>query len=265
MKCYLINLDRSAERLALMAETFSQLGLDFVRIPAVDGRQIDQAELNSCVAGEGRFYRLGSGEIGCFLSHRKFWEIVATGEDDYAIVFEDDVHLSQVAKEVLSQADWIPAGADIVKLETTLIRTLVDRTSDHRVADRRIVRLRGSHQGTAGYIVSRNGARKLLSMSETFADPVDQFMFNSELPAFKELTIYQMEPALCAQDWAVDKEKSVPALGSLLKEERPLHLLQRKGTAMTKLKREITRPFERLGAILGAILRRRKFGAIPFR
>lgn len=265
MKCYLINLDRSPQRLAHMRETFAGLGLDFVRVPAVDGRQLDEGELNGRLSGNGRFYRLGPGEVGCFLSHRRFWEIVSAGDDDYAAVFEDDIHLSQVAKEVLPRSDWIPADADIVKLETTVVPTLVDRVPKHIVADRRIVRLRGNHTGTAGYIISRDGARKLLSMSEMFADPVDQFMFNVDLPAFRKLTIYQIEPALCAQDWAVEKERSVSALASLLKDERSTHFAPKKRTGLAKLKREFTRPFERMGVVVRSIWRRQKYGPIPFR
>ncbi|WP_292455937.1 glycosyltransferase family 25 protein [Mesorhizobium sp.] len=33
---------------------------------------------------------LSAGEIGCFLSHRKVWQMVAGSRDEWAFVAEDD-------------------------------------------------------------------------------------------------------------------------------------------------------------------------------
>jgi glycosyl transferase family 25 len=39
MMLFIVNLDRQPERLQRMAEIFGQFGLQFTRIPAVDGDQ----------------------------------------------------------------------------------------------------------------------------------------------------------------------------------------------------------------------------------
>lgn len=44
MKCYVINLDRSADRLAHMRREFDRIGLLFVRMPAVDGNDIPESD-----------------------------------------------------------------------------------------------------------------------------------------------------------------------------------------------------------------------------
>ena len=36
-------------------------------------------------------------------------------------------------------------------------------------------------------------------MSETLLDPIDQFMFNPVSTAFRQMAIYQLFPAICAQ------------------------------------------------------------------
>jgi len=45
MKCYLINLDRSQDRLAWFVRATAGFDLDIVRIAAVDGRTLAQAEI----------------------------------------------------------------------------------------------------------------------------------------------------------------------------------------------------------------------------
>src|SRR5690625_1490193 len=114
MKSLVINLDRNPKRLKRMEKIFAQMDLKFERMPAVDGQKLTKEEITKyCPSQE-----FSAGEIGCFLSHRKCWEKIATGEDQYTAVFEDDIHLSDSVKELLNDCDWIPDDTDIIKLET---------------------------------------------------------------------------------------------------------------------------------------------------
>jgi len=118
MKSYLINLDRSPERLERMAVVFASLGMEFARTPAVDGRLLSVEERQRWLSDEETPFQLTAGEIGCFLSHRKCWEAAAAGSESHVAIFEDDVHLGKNAAEILSRTDWIPDDADVVKIET---------------------------------------------------------------------------------------------------------------------------------------------------
>lgn len=260
MKIFVINLDRAPQRLERMASLFGELGLDFTRVPAVDGQELaDQQGRNS---RKGMYYDLGSGEIGCFLSHINCWGAAAAEEAEYNAIFEDDVHFGAGARELLADTSWIPADADVVKLETTLVRTLVDRGRAARAGDRSVRRLRDTHPGTGAYVVSRKGARKLLELSTDFADPVDQFMFNPVSVAWNELIIYQVDPAICVQEVVVGKDGSADALASGLKHERPV---QERARGTEKLLKEIARPLGRLAASVGARLRGQRWGKVRFR
>lgn len=73
MRSYLINLDRSPERLERMSALFADMEVDFIRVSAIDGKKLTQQEIDGWLSGSGNFYRLGPGEIGCFLSHRRCW------------------------------------------------------------------------------------------------------------------------------------------------------------------------------------------------
>lgn len=264
MRILLINLDRSPERLKRMDEVLTGSGLTFERVPAVDGKLLSEAEKTRWLGGDGSFYPLGPGEIGCFLSHRACWEIAAAGPDSHAVVLEDDVHIGSDAQAIIGDAGWIPADADIVKLETTFRRTHVEKSAAAQVVGRQVSRLRGEHTGTAGYIVSRKGAEKLLIRSATFSDPLDQFMFNPRLSMFSALVTYQLVPALCVQDENFHRGGSDAALRSTLHGERRLN----RRTGMARLKREIERPLQQIGGILrglmGNLFTNRKWGSIPF-
>ncbi len=60
MKSYLINLDRSCDRLAFMMEQFRKLGCDFTRVGAVDARMFTPEQVQDALA---------SNQNGHILSH----------------------------------------------------------------------------------------------------------------------------------------------------------------------------------------------------
>ena len=69
---YVINLDRSFERLELMSSQLSSQKIDLERISAIDGMNInisDEADDAACRSEMGR--SIQPGEVGCFLSHIK--------------------------------------------------------------------------------------------------------------------------------------------------------------------------------------------------
>ncbi|MDM7852774.1 glycosyltransferase family 25 protein [Pseudochrobactrum kiredjianiae] len=200
MKCYLINLDRSKDRLAQMDVEFGRLGLSFTRVAAVDGRLLSQGELDAVTAPVRRWeIPMPPGEIGCFLSHKKCLEIIAQGEDDYAAVFEDDIVLSGQAQKILSDSDWIPADADLIKIETFNSVILLGESKKIQGTDCKYARLLSKHLCTGGYIVSRSAAKRMLQFMQQISVPVDNLMFDPQYEMFSSLNIYQIYPAICKQ------------------------------------------------------------------
>ena len=161
---YVINLARSPERRAFMLEVCARARVvpDFVA--AVDGR----ACRSSATA-------LSMAETALILSHRKAWRKLLASQDDFAIVLEDDVHLGERFAALIASA-FAGLAFDVIKLETLFHRTLVARDGA-RLGDRMLHRLRSEHVGAAGYIVSRDGARKLLQSTRRLDEPVDQTIF----------------------------------------------------------------------------------------
>lgn len=199
MKCYLINLDRSRDRLNYMAAQFDRIGLSFERVEAVNGRAMNDIELASFAKLSKNWPNpLSPAEIGCFLSHRKCLAAVASGADAYAVVFEDDIKISIGAAQLLTSDNWVPKDADIVKIDAYGHEVLLSRAIAQEGAYG-IARLRSRHLQTGGYIVSREAARKLLPLMDKASAPVDHFLFDPNDGPFDKLNIYQITPAICRQ------------------------------------------------------------------
>ena len=200
MKSYLINLDRSVDRLAQMEREFGQYGLTFTRVAGVDGRLLKQEELDAVTAPVRRWeIPIPPAEIGCFLSHRKCLEIIANGEDSFAAVFEDDIILSHEAQKVLSDSSWIPTDADIIKIETFNTVILLDVSSKIKNSDFRYARLLSKHLCAGGYIVSREAAKHMLAFMDVISVPIDNLIFDPAYEMFADMKIYQVFPAVCKQ------------------------------------------------------------------
>ena len=91
---FLINLDRSQDRLVSSQLYLSAAGISFVRVAAVDGRSLSLDRLKDYSENMARttFGRtLTLGELGCFLSHIKCAEAFLKSGAKYGLVLEDDL------------------------------------------------------------------------------------------------------------------------------------------------------------------------------
>ena len=96
-KIFVINLDRSPDRMAYMEKQLTALNLSFERINAVDGNKSSDDFLNKFYSKrlnrEKYFAPLKKAEIGCYISHLIACEKVIQENLDYGIILEDDLIL----------------------------------------------------------------------------------------------------------------------------------------------------------------------------
>jgi glycosyl transferase family 25 len=202
MKAFVINLDRSEDRLSHMQSEFGRIGATFTRFPAVDGARFSEAELADFARARkgispGRWL---AGEVGIFLSHFGVWQKIAAGGERAAAVFEDDVHLAHDLRVLLSTDAWIPADADVVRLETNRKMLLRHGRRIAIAPRRRIYRAASGTWGAAGYVLTRHAAAKLLQSAPSLHCPVDIFLFKpGRSPVAASLRCYQVVPAICIQ------------------------------------------------------------------
>ena len=68
---YLINLDRSKDRLMAMDSHLKRFGIRYERVPATDAQTLSKEIYKSVTAPNIEYpHYLRPGEIACFLSHR---------------------------------------------------------------------------------------------------------------------------------------------------------------------------------------------------
>jgi glycosyl transferase family 25 len=239
---YVLNLARSPERRAFMLGVCARAGVVAEFVAAVDGRTC-----RSSLAA------LSKAETALILSHRKAWRKLLAGRNDLAIVLEDDVHLGE-GFAALIVSDWAGLAFDVIKLETMFHRILVARNGS-RLGDRLLHRLRSEHVGAAGYIVSREGARKLLRATRRLHEPVDQTIFGRRAIRRGEIVAYQLVPAIVVQD---NLRPDVRAgLATTLHEPDRLALAEAARSAKPRGMQRLWREAARLGTQLADVARAR--------
>lgn len=227
MKCYVINLDRAIDRLAAVTVEFSRIGVAFERVAGVDAR----------AGAPFAALPLTEAEVCCFLSHRRCWEIIADGPDQYGVVFEDDVVFSHDAGSMLVDDSWVPLDADLVKIETFYNRVRVGSRHTPAKNGYSVTRLFGQHLGSCGYLISKGAARRLLKSTMRLKAPVDVALFSPGQMTSARNNIYQLMPALCVQALFISGNTASP---TQIQFTPPLHRNKR---AIDRIRVEATRAF----------------------
>lgn len=178
VKFFIINLDRSPDRLAECRDKFSSMGISLERIPAVDGQVNDLSSFYDdelCRKEMGR--SIQPGEVGCFLSHinaiQKFWE----SDAEYAVILEDDASPSSDFLQTLEQL--IPVfqrGSDDM-YAVNLGASDFKYGSDYRKLGSGILRCAHRFPMLAtGILWSRSGAKIFLDHHKIVSMPYDNYL-----------------------------------------------------------------------------------------
>jgi glycosyl transferase, family 25 len=171
---YVINLDRSPDRLAAFQASAVEVGLSVIRVPAVDGRAVDVDRHRNI--DRARFRRINGremvpGELGCYLSHVRALEELLASPHEMALICEDDILFTVDTVPVLdllaARDDW-----EVVKLYSSRYRGF---QVHHRLSDQWTIGrcLHGPSGCSAAYAVTKEGARRLLASLDPMCLPYD--------------------------------------------------------------------------------------------
>jgi glycosyl transferase family 25 len=205
-------------------------------VSAVDGNGLPKI----CADAPDHEYVLSRSEIACAQSHQKCWDLFERSRDACCVVLEDDVHFGEDFAAFMASAPTLPADFDLIKIESVRKKVWLDRKAPHAAVagGRALLRLASKHMGSAGYVLSRTGLEKLRGLTRTIDYPIDEILFGQHLA---DLTIYQMAPAIVAQDRVLEQASPEgQALASSIAGDsgrRP------RLSRASKLLREIRRPF----------------------
>lgn len=172
---YAINLDRSVDRWARLQAQSRDLGLDIIRVPAVDGSMITASARDW--SNDTLFQRLNGrpllpGEYGCYRSHLKALRLFLDSGASAGVIVEDDIELiSDIEAQATAILQAVPS-AGLVKLVSHRTRGFIRKASSS--LGQEIGRcLHGPQGSAAGYLVTREGAEKLLQAVSVMVLPFD--------------------------------------------------------------------------------------------
>ena len=190
-----------------MHETLGRAGVELQRVSAIDG-----AALSAEALEEFRRTHTANldgwlpGEIGCFLSHFEAWRRIAAHTDDWAAVFEDDVHVSPDLGPLLVSDDWIPTAADVVRLEANRPMRLAAGRPIDAAPGRRVYHALSGTAGAAAYILSRHAAAWIVETKPKLWTAADVFLFKPKISSVaRKLRRYQVVPAVCIQEEVLER------------------------------------------------------------
>lgn len=253
MKIYVINLDRHQQRLAHMRGVLK--GLAHERITAVDGTSL-AGEETKCFIHErkgGAFNYLSRYEQACILSHLQALKAFLAGPDQYCCILEDDVLLGRDFPDFIQDETWIPTDAQLIKIET--YKQPVDLgQSSIAWRGRSIVPLLSQHLGTAGYIVSRSCAQRIMAAATTPDRAMDYIVFGTELLQ-NFAGVYQLVPAICIQIRHAEGAPLSPEMTSSIR-------FVRRKPFLFKVKAELKRPLLQLAGLIKWIFTRKQTSRI---
>ncbi|MGS0695182.1 glycosyltransferase family 25 protein [Shewanella sp. 0m-4] len=242
MRCFVISLLTEEKRRAHINQAFSSQAIPFEFFDATTP-DLNEAEAIRLQIATQRT-TLSKGELSCLLSHVAILQKIVDESVPFAAIFEDDIHLGKNANHYLCSDCWIPEQVELIKLEMFNHIAKGAFWGGYKLGSgTELFKLQGRHLGAAGYVVSCNMASKLLNEIRQFRpiEAIDKIMFE-EMITSNKLDVYQLQPAICAQDDILDKKSSL--LHSSLNSERVLPA-KKKLTIGQKLKREVDRIFSR--------------------
>lgn len=203
IKKYVINLDRRPDRMMLFNTLINKYGIkDINRYSAVDGRTLERTLQIEKMFKDNEFNWRRS-IIATTLSHYNLWKQLSESEDDYYLIFEDDIILFPdflyMYKDLVKQLNNKKKNNEFLPFTYLGYHTDQEylRVPPYGSTIRRggltlykMFDFKHVWGGFFSYIISKDFAKKLIEKVETgITKPVDTLVYNEE-------EIYMVYPTL---------------------------------------------------------------------
>jgi len=118
LDCYIINLDRAQDRWNATSEKFRSLGLNVIRVPAIDGKALTFPHPDFA---PWRFFfwygrKMVPNEVACFFSHIKALRTFLDTDKPHAMICEDDVLPQPELTDVIRDSMQYSLHWDLLRL-----------------------------------------------------------------------------------------------------------------------------------------------------
>jgi len=179
MHIFVISLPDADDRRAFVREELGRAGLDFEFVDAVRGKDYyeDPGAYDKAKALRIELRNLTAGEVGCALSHQKVYRLMAERGLSFAMVMEDDAIVSPDLPEALRLLEPRIRPNDLVQLERCDVFSRSgseELLGEYKIVRPRMIKL-GSMCQSAGYVITREAADKILAKNDPVYVPADSW------------------------------------------------------------------------------------------
>jgi len=158
-----INMDKSVERLDKIKKNLDDLDLEFERFSAINGRQLQNTEIEKSTSLLCRNLLCSKAVVGCALSHITVWKNFLKADAEIMCVIEDDCELTQDFKTFLNDIYAIQSKTefDILSLYCNGICNIGQPI---QVGNYKFIKNPLFPLATMCYFITRKGAEKALEI-----------------------------------------------------------------------------------------------------
>ena len=111
---YVINMDKDVDRLQKVTANLKKHNIEFKRFPAVNGKELSDAEILDKTTLLCRTLFCSKAIIGSSLSHMSLWKKIAESDDKWHMILEDDVSFNDDnIEQILKLAEFLDKQQDI--------------------------------------------------------------------------------------------------------------------------------------------------------
>ena len=176
IKTYVISLSDQKKRRAVVESRLKAINHEFVFFDAIDGRSVDLRSDSSYSRVKRRLFfgkDLTSPELGVLFSNKEILKDIIKNNHSKAIVLEDDVMIQDDFHFVLSRLTESNINWELVRfLGKPKMAEYRQRKIFNLDASYNLVRIGSTPGGSYAYIISQEGAKKLLkSMGNVYLPP----------------------------------------------------------------------------------------------
>jgi len=174
---YLINLSTSPERLEKSNKRLTEQNIEYTRVEGVLGKALSQQEVDlhySKAVNSAKYHTpLTLGQIGCYYSHRKVWQLIAEGDAPFGVIMEDDFHLTGDLQKAIDTIKSLSIEWDLIKLAAYQSRERKIAYSQPINAVFNLVVHSKAMSGGAATALTKEAAKRLLAATDKFGRPCD--------------------------------------------------------------------------------------------
>lgn len=205
-----LNLERDTDRLKHIKEQLDTLELPYLRFSATDKLSLTEKDrklysqrlaLLSCTR------ELSDGEIACALSHIRIWQGIVEMKQPFTLILEDDAVLMPEIKEVLLALQEIPDNYDLINFNTTKKQTPF---GDYITSQHQLTALKGTANMTSAYLLTFEGAKKLLDKALPIRMPADDLTGRTHITGIKAHGVFPAVAAIAGFESSIWEGDTVP-------------------------------------------------------